>query len=441
MARDEKGYGLATVTFTLVTAVLALVALAVAAGALARSDDAKKEASKANGVRVTLSEFQIDPSTIEVPADGSLTVANAGTAEHNLVVKDTDLKTANLKGGASAALDVGSLDAGMYEVFCDIPGHADAGMKAMLAVGDTAGMDHGSGAAAVNTDANDADDARMAERTKAFPAETKGLGAQPMAPEILADGTKQFELTAKAIDWEVEPGKIVKAMAYNNEVPGPMIKVSSGDKVRVILHNELSESTSIHFHGILTPNSMDGVPDITQPPVKPGEDFTYEFVARGPAVGTYHSHHHAERQVPDGLFGPFIIGDPPVPVGTVVSQELPIVLNDAGAIGLSLNGKSFPATAPIVAKLGENIVIHYMNEGMQVHPMHLHGMVQTVIAKDGIPLAQPYQADTVLVGPGERYTVLVAATEPGTWAFHCHILNHAERSDGMFGMVTAFVVQ
>jgi FtsP/CotA-like multicopper oxidase with cupredoxin domain len=144
--------------------------------------------------------------------------------------------------------------------------------------------------------------------------------------------------------------------------------------------------------------------------------------------------------VPDGLFAPFIVDDLPLPPGVSVSQEIPMVLNDAGVIGLTLNGKSFPATAPIAAGFGEWVEIHYLNEGLQAHPMHLHGMPQLVIAKDGIPLAQPYSADTILVGPGERYSVLVHATELGTWAFHCHILNHAESDQGMFGMVTAFVV-
>jgi FtsP/CotA-like multicopper oxidase with cupredoxin domain len=118
-----------------------------------------------------------------------------------------------------------------------------------------------------------------------------------------------------------------------------------------------------------------------------------------------------------------------------------MVLNDAGVIGLSLNGKSFPATAPTIAKVGDWVLIHYMNEGLQLHPMHLHGLPQLVIAKDGFPLPQPYEADTVAVAPGERYTVLVHATNTGVWAWHCHILNHAEREDGMFGMVTTFIVQ
>jgi FtsP/CotA-like multicopper oxidase with cupredoxin domain len=138
--------------------------------------------------------------------------------------------------------------------------------------------------------------------------------------------------------------------------------------------------------------------------------------------------------------GAFLIGDEPVPAGVAVSQEVPMVLNDAGVIGLMLNGKSFPATAPVVAKQGQWVEVHYMSEGLQIHPMHLHGLPQLVIAKDGFPIA-PYQVDTLSVAPGERSTVLVHATDPGVWAWHCHILTHAERADGMFGMVTTFIVQ
>jgi FtsP/CotA-like multicopper oxidase with cupredoxin domain len=194
---------------------------------------------------------------------------------------------------------------------------------------------------------------------------------------------------------------------------------------------------------------MDGVPDVTQPPVKPGAKFTYEFVAKGPAMGMYHSHHHAEHLVPDGLLGVFQVGDVALPANTgPVTQEVPMVLNDAGVIGLSLNGKSFPGTAPVMAKVGEWVEITYMNEGLQIHPMHLHGLPQLVIAKDGFALPNPYQADTVAVAPGERYTVLVHPTadflgangKPGVWAFHCHILSHAEGEQGMFGMVTTFIV-
>jgi FtsP/CotA-like multicopper oxidase with cupredoxin domain len=73
--------------------------------------------------------------------------------------------------------------------------------------------------------------------------------------------------------------------------------------------------------------------------------------------------------------------------------------------------------------------------------MHLHGLVQRVVAKDGYRLDHPYKVDTLMVAPGERYDVLVKADVPGVWAFHCHILNHVEGPEGMFGMVTAVIVQ
>jgi FtsP/CotA-like multicopper oxidase with cupredoxin domain len=117
-----------------------------------------------------------------------------------------------------------------------------------------------------------------------------------------------------------------------------------------------------------------------------------------------------------------------------------MILND-GPLGFTLNGKGFPATEPIVATRGQTIRVRYMNEGLQIHPMHLHGIRQLVIAKDGYPLPAPHFEDTVLVAPGERIDVLVEATELGVWAYHCHILTHAEGPEGMFGMVTALIVR
>ncbi len=262
-----------------------------------------------------------------------------------------------------------------------------------------------------------------------------------MAPTILPDGTKQFDLTAKVVKWEVSPGNFVDAWTYNGEVPGPTIHVNIGDKVAVVLHNQLPESTVIHFHGIQVPNAMDGVPYVTQDPVKPGQSFTYSFVAKGPAVGMYHSHYDAVKQVPDGLAGAFLIGEEPLPNNVKPAQELTMMLDDSGTIGLTINGKSFPATAPVVAKLGDYILVHYMNEGQMIHPMHLHGPGQLIVAQDGYPSTSPQMEDTVMVAPGQRISVLIHADELGTWAWHCHILSHAENDQGMYGMVTALVVQ
>ena len=143
------------------------------------------------------------------------------------------------------------------------------------------------------------------------------------------------------------------------------------------------------------------------------------------------------------MFGAFLIGDMPIPASTNVTKidkEYVMVLNDAGNIGLSLNGKSFPATEPVALKVGQSMLVHYMNEGLTAHPMHLHQPSGLIIAKDGLPLTQPMPSDTINVAPGERYSVLYTPTEPGVWAWHCHILTHAEGTKGMFGMVTALIV-
>jgi FtsP/CotA-like multicopper oxidase with cupredoxin domain len=222
-------------------------------------------------------------------------------------------------------------------------------------------------------------------------------------------------------------------------VPGPQIRVREGDRVRVVLKNELTQSTAIHFHGLELQNDMDGVPFITQPPVKPGQSFTYEFTVPNAGSHMYHSHHNAATQVGLGLLGAFIVEPKNRAQEPKVDQDVVFILND-GAHGYTFNGKSFPATQPIVAKLGHKVRIRYMNEGMMIHPMHLHGMHQTVIAKDGWPVPAPWKCDTLNIAPGERWDVVVNCTNPGTWAFHCHILPHAESEHGMFGMVTALVV-
>lgn len=279
-------------------------------------------------------------------------------------------------------------------------------------------------------------DKQMAARDHSFPAPTAGTGGQPLAPTVLADGTKEFHLTAAVTKWEIEPGKVVDAWTYNGTVPGPTIHVNVGDKVRVVVDNKLPESTSIHWHGLQVPNDMDGVSDVTQDPIKPGSTFVYAFNATRTAVSWYHSHHDGTKQVSSGLYGAILIGEMPLPAGVHVNQEVNFQLQDAGTIGLTINGKSFPATEPVKAKLGDWVQVNYINAGTMEHPMHLHGVDQVVIAKDGFPLPAPYTADTVNVAPGERYSVLIHADQPGKWAWHCHIFPHSEGAQGMFGLFT-----
>jgi FtsP/CotA-like multicopper oxidase with cupredoxin domain len=332
----------------------------------------------------------------------------------------------------------------MYSALCEIAGHSASGMTASLMIGDAGSGSAGATPTTMNWQQMDA---AMADVASKFPAKTAGHGGDVLPPKVLADGTKEFDLDAKIVKWEVSPGKLVDAWTYNGVVPAPEIHVNDGDKVRIVLTNHLPESTSLHLHGIQVPNAMDGVDPYTQPPIPPGKSFTYEFVAKGPAVGIYHSHHNAQIQVPNGMFGAFTIDEMPIPEAlknkgyTQVDKKVNMVLNDAGTIGLSLNGKSFPATEPTTLRVGQVMEVNYLNEGMLVHPMHLHQPVGWIIAKDGVPLDVPTPGDTILIAPGERYTVLYRAEEPGVWAWHCHILTHAETSAGMFGMVTALIVE
>jgi FtsP/CotA-like multicopper oxidase with cupredoxin domain/plastocyanin len=431
---------------------------------------------------VTLSEFKITPATITAPPGPvKLLVSNSGSMTHNLSVSGGG-RTPDIKPGGSAPLDLGSMKEGTYQVQCNIPGHADSGMKATLVIAkgatataaggggssSMAGMAGMASAASGSGDSSDnpspadyaAMDQKMADGMKAGLATftagnaTQGVGNQKLAPTIEADGTKVFNLEASIIDWQVGPGKTVKAWAYNGQVPGPWIRTEPNDHVKVVIKNSLPVSTDIHFHGITTPFPDDGVSPLTQDPIKPGDTYTYEWTnPNHPELGMYHAHDMGQIGVLNGLFAVFQSGDVPLPAGKTIdwttlptalkpTQELPIVLNDAGTIGLSLNGKAYPATAPVEAKPGDVLLVHYYNEGLQSHPMHLHHIPQLVVAKDGFPLEQPYYADTINVAPGERYSVLImpGAQDVGVWAWHCHILAHAENDSGLYGMVTALIV-
>ena len=312
-------------------------------------------------------------------------------------------------------------------------------------------MDHGGSPSASPTapGAADHDAAGLAVVQRFLDGESaavEGMGNQPYGEPKRDGDWKVFELTVDPIKHRIDALKDpVAALGFNGTWPGPRLDVVEGDKVRAVFKNNLDETTGIHFHGQQLPNNMDGVPHITQDPIQPGAAFTYEFTARTTGSHMYHSHHNATDQVGRGLLGAFIV-HPKEPGQRVdrkygVSQDIVWISNDALG-GFTINGRGFPATAPIVATLGEKILVRFMNEGVMTHPWHLHGMPMHVVARDGYELgAASFRCDTLGVNPGERWDVVIDCTEPGAWAFHCHILPHAEGHDGMFGMVTALVVQ
>ncbi len=267
---------------------------------------------------------------------------------------------------------------------------------------------------------------------------TKGKGNQPL-PFTMDGDVKVFNLTVDNVDWELTPGVTEKAFGYNQMIPGPVIRATEGDKIRVIVKNNLTESHGVHWHGVQVPNKQDGVPYLTQDPILPGATWTYEFQLRNSGTHMYHAHHNAMDQMGRGLLGAFIIEPKDRSKLPKYDREVIMISNDT-LLGFTLNGKGFPATDAIVAKKGERILFRWMNEGMMMHPWHVHGLVMDVFARDGYPLASPFKCDTLDVAPGTRWDSIIEMNEPGVWAMHCHILSHAESHDGYFGMTTAVVV-
>jgi FtsP/CotA-like multicopper oxidase with cupredoxin domain len=262
---------------------------------------------------------------------------------------------------------------------------------------------------------------------------------QPLKPTI-DNGVKVFELTVDEIEQRIdEKMPPVAALGYNKQWPGPTIRVTEGDRVRAVFTNNLHETTGVHFHGVEFGDFFqDGVPFVTQKPIPPGGQYTYEFTAVNSGSLMYHSHHNATDQVGRGLLGAFIVDPKTDPVK--YDREYIWISNDSLG-GFTINGHGFPATVPVLAAVGETVRIRFMNEGVMMHPWHSHGNTMRVIARDGHPLGSAaFDCDTLGVNPGERYDVLITPVHAGVWAYHCHILPHVEGASGMFGMVNTLVV-
>jgi len=279
-------------------------------------------------------------------------------------------------------------------------------------------------------------------------------GQKAMQPTI-KDGVKEFTLTAEPVRWEYSKGKTIAAWAYNGQVPGPEIRVTEGDKVRIKFNNMLPKGTTTHWHGLDVPNSMDGVPGVTQEAVKAGESFTYEFTAAPAGTRFYHTHGSKmgdEAQQSDmGLSGAFIVE----PKGyQKPDKEYTVMLDDwrLGKDGFNravtdmnmdgmdnmamnmdynlftMNGLAFPDSRNLDVKQGDRVRIRLINASASTtHPMHLHGQQFKITATDGNPVPEAAQLtrNVVTLNPGETYDIELTATNPGVWAFHCHELHHA----------------
>lgn len=261
-------------------------------------------------------------------------------------------------------------------------------------------------------------------------------------------GARVYHLVAEPIRHEVAPGLVIDTWGYNGGTPGPVIEATEGERVRVYVTNKLPEPTTVHWHGLVVPNGMDGVAGLTQPTIPPGETWRYEFVL--PHAGTFMYHPHVDEmtQIALGMVGMIVVHPRRRPASerrvrdfVMMAHEWkivpgarrpdPLAMSDFNQ--LAWNGKAFPATTPLTAATGDLVRIRIGNLGpMDGHPIHLHGHRFTVVETDGgqVPPGARWPETTVWVPVGAVRVIEFVADQPGDWPLHCHMTHHAMNQMG-----------
>ncbi len=255
---------------------------------------------------------------------------------------------------------------------------------------------------------------------------------------------RYFEMSIDEVTIKVHPQLTYTVFGFNGQVPGPLIHVKEGDELTIKVTNLTSLPHTVHWHGIYNNWQNDGVPNVTQPDIKPGDSFTYTFIAEPTGSLWYHCHVNVNEHVAyRGMWGPLIV-DPAEPAKIIVdkkpNKEFIMMFSSyasswaakPGFGGLpddvpdyfAMNGRAFPNTQPIRAEAGDVLRLRLYGAGGETHSLHTHGHHFTVTHKDGFPLPSPYKADTIRVGPGERYDIILEANNPGRFIIHDHVDVH-----------------
>ncbi|MBK8018109.1 MAG: copper oxidase [Betaproteobacteria bacterium] len=253
-------------------------------------------------------------------------------------------------------------------------------------------------------------------------------------------GWKEFHLVAEPVVREIAPGMKANLWGYNGQSPGPTIECVEGDKVRIFVTNRLPEHTSIHWHGVLLPNGMDGVSGLTQPSIKPGKTVVYEFTMRKSGTFMYHPHADEMVQMAMGMMGAIIV-HPRDPAAHRVDRDYVFLINAydiepgsytprvATMLDFNLwtwNSRAFPGIDHLVCGVGERVRIRMGNLTMTNHPMHIHGTEMVVTGTDGgwVRDSAQWPEVTVDIPVGAIRTVECVFQDAGDWSFHCHKSHH-----------------
>ena len=265
-------------------------------------------------------------------------------------------------------------------------------------------------------------------------------------PWRMEGGVKVFHLIAEPVKREFAPGLVVNCFGYNGMTPGPTIEAFEGDRVRIYVTNRLPEGTSVHWHGVILPNGMDGVSGLNQPKIKPGETFAYEYTLKQTGTLMYHPHFDEMVQIAMGMHGFFIIHPRDASVRRV-DRDFAIFLNEwfikPGTATpdptvmldfntFTMNARVFPATTPMLVETGDRVRIRLANLSMDSHPIHIHGHRFFVTGTDAGPIRESaWMPETsVNVPVGTTRDIEWVADNPGDWAFHCHKTHHVMNQMG-----------
>ena len=273
----------------------------------------------------------------------------------------------------------------------------------------------------------------------------------PLSRRALASDTVSVTLTAEPLAFSPTAGLNFPGRAFNGSIPGPVLRVVRGQRLRATFVNRSGAPATIHWHGMILPNAMDGVENVTQAPVPQGGSFVYDF-SPGPS-GTRWYHDHISDGLQRGMFGLFVVEEPG---DAVPDAEFALVFHDVPKLatideamrgvsnapmvdpmdsqemrGMSpgdkmgdevsyaahcINGASYPHTAPLAVKVGQRVRLRILNANFtQTRYVRLAGHKLNVTHADGNPMAQALEVDALRVGVAERYDAWFEVTKPGAW--------------------------
>jgi multicopper oxidase len=274
----------------------------------------------------------------------------------------------------------------------------------------------------------------------------------PLSERVLASDVATFRLVATPMRFSPAPGVSVDAIGYNGTIPGPLLRVQRGQRVHVEYINASTIATSVHWHGVILPNAMDGVAGVTQAPVRHGGRFVYDFTPQPSGTRWYHDHAN-DMGVLRGLFGMFVIDDPrdePADVEyALIFHDVPDMrsvqaammgtshapmIDPAGSpemmqmkpddrmgdevsyLAHAINGATYPNTKSLKVKVGDRVRLRILNaSATQTRYVRLAAHRLRVTHADGNPVPRPMEFDALRIGAAERYDAWFEVTKPGAW--------------------------